>query len=127
MQITRPSIEEKKYLRYLVYQYARLHPICYLYALSILIRFKHCVQTHEYRPALAACLNIALFFLGPQSVCKNVCIFRSDDSLLFLKRELRELHRTLLGYTAAEHLPQWQIARSIQWHIVLNVLNGRIL
>ena len=126
MKILPPAKEERLYLKYLVYTYARLSSVYYLQAMSIWIRLKPFTDFHQYRLCLAVCLNIAVHFLGPQSTCKHVPIFRPGSGLVFTQKEFKELYTKLLGYTPAYHLKMWHLAKNIQWHVILHTLRGRI-
>lgn len=125
-QLTPPTLEEKTYIRFLVYSHFKLSIVYYLQTLSLWIRVKHRFEPHHFRYGLAMCLNIALHFLGPQGLCKHINIFKPSNNMLFSKQGLRNVHESVLGYVAASHLDQWQIARTVQWYIVLNILDGRI-
>lgn len=123
---TPPSVRERAFLRFLVYQYAHLSPMHYLQAMSLWVRIKSRVADRHYRVGMAACLNISVQFLGPQPVCRQVHIFRPTATPLFSNSDVHAFHSSLLGYPAASHLHQWQVARNFQWYIVLCLLGGRI-
>ena len=116
---------ERAYARFLVYSVYNLTSVYYLQTLSIWCRIKRHIAQH-WRTALAVCLNISVHFLGPQELCSRFCMFKPCENPLFTKTHVQELFVTLLGYHPAQHLETWQLARAVQWHVVLSLLNGRI-
>lgn len=115
---------DREFLRYLTLVYARLTPVYYWQAISLWIRVKHKVPVLHSKCVLAVCFNIAVHYLGPQHVCKQVHVFK--HSILFTQDELRHVHSGLLGYAASENLESWEVARSVQWYVFLNLLDGRV-
>ena len=129
------TFAERECLHHIVYQYAKLPSVYFFQSLCIYLRVKHAlmvrglgVESKEvYRDLLAACFNIALHFLGPQSACRETMVFRERCKRSQSNQQtLRILFVLLLGYKPAPHLQSWQLATRIQWHIILQLLNGRI-
>lgn len=122
------SAEEKAYLQWLCFHHAKLANVYYyIQALALWFRIKGRVPHEHYRVLLATCLNLAVHFMGPQDVCGALHIFKpTPGPPLFTADELRRSHKAVVGYDLAFHLPQWKVARSIQWHVFLALLHGRI-
>jgi len=126
MDVVRVATRERAYLRKLVYGVGGLSPVYYLQTLSIWIRIKNAVPVEHYQCLLAMCLNLAVHYLGPQSVCRSLRLFRTRSPPLLKTEELQVVHKALIGFTPAQHLQQWQLARNVQWYIVLQLLQGRV-
>lgn len=122
-----PSVApgERAFLRFLAFTVNNVSPVYYFQALSLWVRIKDSVPFHHKNVVIAMCFNISVHFFGPQSLCRGVRVF-SPPSTLFQKYQLQDLSKTLLGYSPATHLHTWQLARNIQWFIVLRLLQGRV-
>lgn len=120
--------EERSYLQWLCFNRSKLANIYYyIQALTLWYRIKDKVPHQHYRVFLAVCLNLTVHFMGPQDVCNSFHVFKpSSCPPLFSAEELRQTHKTAIGFEIAFHLPPWKIARSIQWHVFLTLLKGRI-
>ena len=134
--VPKVTFAERECLHNMVYKYANLSSVYFFQSLCIYLRLKRALMVHGlaqesktfYRELVAACFNIALHFLGPQSACKETVIFRGkcQRSQTSNHRTFQSLFTLFLGYKPAPHLQQWQLAMRIQWHIVLHMLDGRI-
>jgi len=123
------TVAERQFLQTVVFHMYKLRPIYYWQTLSLWIRIKPKTPPNLYKVAILCCFNIAIHFIGPQSVIKHIYIFRCmhpKGSTLYSLDNLRSLCIELCNYVPASHLLPWQIARRVQWHIVLRLLNGRI-
>jgi hypothetical protein len=126
--MARITTEDRKYLQMLCFRHAKLtNTYYYLQALALWYRIMDRVPHEHYRVLLAVCLNLTVHFLGPQDACHSLTLFRpGSPTALFDPLELRRTHKALLGYDTAAHLLPWKVARSIQWHVFLNLLGGRV-
>lgn len=123
------SLTERKFLQVVVFVAYKLRPIYYWQSLSVWIRIKHHIPFELHKVGILCCFNIVVHYLGPQCVSKAVHVFRQavpTKNSFYTIDELRRLCTKLCNYTPASHLLPWQIARRIQWYIILRVLNGRI-
>lgn len=89
---------------------------------------RHIVTHRYFKVGMLCCLNISLHFLGPQDVIASLCIFTdpSVETDVDIVKQVKEVHYHLLHEFPADHLPLWKMARSVQWYIVLNCLQGRL-